>query len=392
MNKIKLIIAVISLSTLSFAQKKNYRITINPYGGYEMNLLKAPASYSSGGITQSRNELWTNAPLVGISGKFNLWNPTKVHGFEIKSSYQRGLLPDTLPIRANEQLFGLAYQFNNHKKVKNEITFEFKNYVKTGEDQDNLLGVPLSYRRVELSDDLKLKLSKKWALNLSPFSIIKNYQLDNFERFLYWDNGLNQSLLFRYNLKRKVGFGLHGNVHQRNYYINKMVEGEEEPEEDEETDFEEDELVEDNTEYRIWRYYSGGFSTRIPLNDYWKVIVRADYTRRNDLLQNKFGYNQYELSSALSYKKKKWKGSLNGTFYRRDYYNFLINFNNEQVPLTFNVFKLSGALSHKFSDRFSLILRANGKARLSNVNSIDRRAFRSYLIGEATIGFVYLIK
>lgn len=375
MNKLLIVLVGCFFSTAALAQKKTIGIRVNPYAGYETNLLKSPAFYEpTNGEEQGREDLWVNAPLVGLNNRFSLYGNNKRHGLVINGNYKHALVPEEKEVSASDLLTDISYRFNNRKKVKNNLKFGFRNYIKTGEDQDNLIGVPLSYRRIDFSNELNLKLSKKWAWMVQPNATLKMYQREGFSRFTYLENGIRSGLTYRYNLKRKVGFALYGDVHQRNYVIQKS-----------------DEQIGDSTN-RIWRYYSGGLGMRIPANDKLKFLLRADYTFRKDVLQSKLGYHQYAMRVGMNYKHKKWKADITTSAFFRDYTNFMVTIDEEKEGLNYRYLKYQGTLQYAVTNNFALVLRSSAKARMSNANDPSRRAFRSYLIGAATVGFVWNIK
>lgn len=384
MNKF-LLAALFLLGCLhSNAQKPNFGLKVNPYVGYETNLLKSPMNYvPSSGKEMGLNDLWINAPYVGINNRFSIADQKKRNTLELHGNYRKSIVQPNDMVSASDLFTGISYRFNNQKKLKNELKFGFRNYVKTGEDQDNIIGVPLSYNRINFSNSLNLKLSKKLIFNVRPNATIKNYSRDGFDRFLYLENGLQSGLTYRYNLKRKVGFGLFAEVRQRNYFINKETE----------MDFEDEELeIEDETDRRIWRYYTGGLGLRIPVNKKLKIITRADYTFRQDILQGLLGYHQYELRMGLNYKFKKWKWDLTTTAFFRDYTDFMVTSGQGKTKLDYTYIRYTTNVKYALTDNFSFVLRSGGKMRFSNVNDINRRAFRSYMIGEVSVGFIYNLK
>lgn len=414
MIKQTLILLFLLSNSVLFGQKPAYLFSIQPYEGCEINMLKSPGKYtSSNGTIFSNGDLWKNAPFLGIKTRYLAYTKKKTHLYELKGNFRKALFTSQLLMTASD--FGItgSYRYKNHKKITNLLKFNVRNYVKTGQDQDNLIGAPLQYKRFGLSDELNIKLKKKWLFTTTPFSTTKIYSNVNYNRFMYVDNGIKTSLAYRYKFKKKVGYAMDLGFHQRNYFINKInTEIEEEPEvidleeleeldelEDleeleEEQEFEEEE---NETENRIWRYYSIGVRNKIPLGSRLKLTTRIAFTNRADILQESFGYNQYLFELGLAFKGTKWKTAITTSTYSRNY--TAVTFGDEQSEneeeeylLKYQYIKYSGNVKYRLNNQLDLIFRTMGKARISNANDINKRTMRSYFTTEFTAGIIWTIK
>ncbi|MFT5821279.1 MAG: hypothetical protein ACI8ZM_002531 [Crocinitomix sp.] len=387
MNKLFLGLFALCLTAQVNAQQRRYQITVNPYAGFELNLLKAPATYlSPDGQKTGIKDLWVNAPFAGTKLKWAIYSKDKKRTLEFNTNYRRALFTAKDNLKAQDLNLAVYYKFNHpSKRIKNSLKVGFRDYVKTGEDQDNLLGTPLSYRRFDLANRLKLRPRKNIEFTIHPYSTVKFYQMSNFDQFMYFDNGLNLAATHNFNLKRKVGFAIYASTHQRNYSIHKSGNETIEMEEDEEDDLD----LESNR--RVWRYYSAGIGLRTPINQKLKIVSRLNYTLRKDLIQEKLGYNQVELNVDLNYTREKWKLGATTSINYRMYNNFGITTNGQRSLLRYIYLKETGYLKYNFSDQLSLDFRAAAKMRLSNVNDVNRRAARSYFIGELSVGLVWKI-
>jgi len=281
------------------------------------------------------------------------------------------------------------------------LVFGYKKNVRTGQDLDNLIGTPLSYNRYALSDQFNLKLKKYWSIEFEPSAIVKTYFRENYDRFMYVDNGLKTVVGYRYNLKKKVGHLMDVNVHQRNYLISKTgangeglewpLEGVEEGTEPVVEEFWEEE--ETNELNRIWRYYALGYGVKIPINEKLKITGRIAYTHRSDVLQQRLGYNQLSAQVGLNFKRKKWKTEWNISAYQKNYTDFTFeNTENNAQLLVYHGVKYGFNARYQLTKQLDLSLKGVGKMRFSNANNISSRSMRSYALGEVSAGVIWTLK
>ena len=380
MNRLIITSCLIMLLSIAQAQKSGYYFNAKSEVGYEHNLLKSPFQYQTAdGVLQGRDELWKNAPNVGAGLRFMTYSNQKKHLLDLKTSYQQSLFTQNIATDASDLQLGLDYRYKSSKKWTNTVKIRGRDFVRTGQDEDNLLGVPLSYKSMSLADKLDFKLGKRWHFIAEPFSVLKNYKRQGFDRFFYLDNGLNADLTYNYLFKKKVGYFIHTAFHQRNYFIAKSLSVDEEEEEE--------------TDNRIWRYYSVGAGMKIPFGEKFKMTTKAVYTNRVDIIQERLGYNQFLLQSTFSFKNAKWKSDWDISYYHRLYKEFTFKgVDQEEELLVYQYLKLDWKLKYALTNRLDLFANAQTKFRFSNADNVQRRGMRSYFIYGYSVGLSWKLK
>ncbi len=373
MNKRALLLTSMLIMALqTFSQKAGYYFSVKPHIGYAFNLLNAPMTYvPSEGTPMVRQQLWKSSPVVGSSMRLMTYSWHKIHTITLDFNYQEAFLKPDQSIESSAAGASIEYRYKNLRKLTNSLRYSIKNYVRTGVDEDNLLGVPLSYKSMSLSNEVYLKLNKRVHLSLKPFSELKNYQRENYDRFYFFDYGLNVTVNYKYKIKRKMGYMLYATTHQRHYVV-------------ETEDVSNSEL----SQNRLWRYYSAGVGNKIPLGKKAKILTRVGYTHRSDQLQDKFGYNQFITQAGLHVKAKSVKGSLTAAYFNRFYTDFLFRANGQDRLLNYRYIKCSGDLKFRLGEHFDIFVAADTKLRLSNANNVANRTMRSYFISQFKVGTV----
>lgn len=356
------------LSLFARSQKVGgYLFSVRPTIGYDLNMLKAPSSITDGNQQLGRSDLWQNAPFTGVYSRFMTKSKGGKHKLDFNGLFERGLFTGE-DVQAGEFAANGRYSLNL-KKFSYKTHLGFRNYQRTGVDEDNLIGAPLSYNRYSLNQDLDFKIGKRSHLIVSPFSVYKNYSWGNFDQFMYLDNGVSVAFQKGYKLKRTIGWSVDATFHQRNYTI---VKAGQEPE----------------SVNRIWRYYGGGYGMRFPINENFKIVSRVGYTHRSDIIQERLGYNQYSAQLGIELKKGKFKGKLNASTDIRHYTDF-------EVPnglLRYNYIRYTLDARYAFTNRFSIYARNYSKFRLSNADDESRRTLRSYFITKVRVGATWTFR
>lgn len=396
-NKQILFIIVLFLSYFSFAQKGTYAVTIQPIVGYEMNVLKAPSRYeNSDGSVFTSNELWQNMPYIGLSTRYIASDESKKNNVKLYGFYQKSITSKENEANSSDAVFKLSYRVKNGKRINNKIEFAFRRFNRTGNDADGLIGIPLAYNRFKLSNVFGLKINKYWKVELAPMAGIKGYNTEKYDRFSYFDFGIKSTLFYKYTLKSKPGYFLDIGFHQRNYTINEIVEIEEfevfEEENENYFEGEEDEEIEPEIRQtsRAWNNYAAGIGTKIPIAKNMKLTGRFGYTNRTDLFQNKFGYNQFEVTIGSEFKQKKWIVQCGVTVSNKFYTD--IKTSTKTQNLHYYYLKYNLLVKRSIGKQFNLILRTSGVNRISNSDYHQNKTMRSYFLGDVNIGLSWNIK
>lgn len=378
----------LTMSAGAIAQQAQYKITLKPYVGYEVNPLKAPGSFQDSlGANANRSELWNNLPFVGLGASWQSQSKTKRHILDFSSSYRSSINVSDAPVKSAIADFGIDYTAKGKKRLSNTLKVRYRDFVKTGEDQDNLLGAPLSYKRFIISNDLTIKMKNHWRLQFIPKSILKIYNRDGYDQFTYMNNGLNTQLGYRYHLKNRTGYYLNMVVAQRNHFIKKGNDTLFLEDDFEEIDFEEEEVESLN---RLWRYYSITAGSKIPMNKRLKLLFGFGYTLRQDVWDENFGFGQTFAELGIQMKHKDWKFGFNASHLGRSYSSLMAT--GGENLLRYNYLKFRTNLQYDFRPGASVFVSANSTTRLSSSDSQTSRSLRSYFIGEFSVGLRIVIK
>lgn len=390
----KRLLALLCIFTIHLVHGQGgYKLLVAPSAAYELNMLKSPSSWvDASGNRLNQKQLWQSAPLIGANVRFSSFTKDKKQHFFIASYYDQALFLSG-NTEAGEFSATSGYKFRG-KNFLTAWTLAFRDYKRTGQDEDNLIGAPLSYKRWTLKGKFDFRTSKKSHLLINPFSVAKYYDMNNYERFMYVDNGLEAMWAYQYKFKTKIGYSFDAGFHQRNYFLNKESQTAEELEfEDEEIEENEEEIEElfeteeSETTYRTWRYYTAGVGIRMPVSTNFVVKGGVAYNRRSDIIQGILGYHQLTAELGLTFKKGKFKSSFDLSARWRDYTDFEIN----NTSLSYNYYAYDIKMKYQFTQKFGLQLSKRGKYRQSNVTDINRRTARSYFTSQFGLSAIWTL-
>lgn len=362
-----ILVGLIFISSTLYSQKAGRVITLHNYAGYENNLLKAPSTFLTDTSEEvlERYDLWSNASYAGIAPRFITWTKGKKHLLDINGELQNAFLPNDSEIEARKWEVAGVYHYKKSAKSKNKLSFGYRDYIRTGNNNDNLIGVPLSYRRWFISEQFDQRIGKRSSLFSKVYSQNKYYSMHGYESFFYTDNGLNLAFQRNFMFKKKIGWELFTGFHQRNYFLKKT----------------------DKSTKRIWRYYDLRGRIKYPVSKHLKLIGSLGYTYRKDIIQERLGYHKMLAEISLRYKKGKWKGEVLLSNTDRRYTEF--TFGPEDELLRYQYPSAEVKLNYKLSSTMSLQLNAFGKKRISNAEEEERTSLRSYTISSFQLGIVW---
>jgi len=397
-----LALSLACLAPIALLAQRKITLSLTPQAGYEVNMLKSPDVLIGGDSTsQSRNDLWKNAPFVGLDASLSM-HFGKRHSWKVKAAGQQALFTDRLNVRANSYDFGIGYTYKG-KRIKNTISIGARQFVRTGsEDFDDILGVPLSYRRLTASDKITVKLNKPWSIAIRPDFEYKQYDQASFDAFYYWDPGMRLTGLYKYNYKSRMGIAPYVEYHQRNYRTLKLLESadtlainEEEdepmveidPETGEEIEIEPNSNLIEEVGARRWHYLKGGVNFRFPSLKAGTLVMGGHYTYRHDQLQGRLGYNQFGLSFAYEVKGKSTRLKLGLNSLYRMYTHFTATTETGNKELLRYLYVIPNVrFTQQLAPRIDLIVSADAKYKHSSINNQRARNFRSYFIASASVG------
>lgn len=392
MNKITLLLIISLCATITFSQNGTYKLKVKTMLGYEINPLRSPSSFiDRNGVFMNKSALYSNLPFVGGGIFYSSSSKTKKHRLDFYSNHRNSINSSKDSVKSAIHEGGIKYHLKIKKGNLLVSKLIYRDYVKTGgQDLDNLIGAPLSYKRIILENSYSIKLKRYWGLSVTPRTIGKFYKRIGFNQFKYLHNDLSTVLTYRYSLKNKVGYRLGLNLGQRNYSIQKQTSTA-----DNNPDFLDSNEVfivngNDDNLNRMWRYYSADLGTKIPLGKKFKAIVTAGFVLRNDILDDRLGYRQSIIDVGVLYNHKKLKLSGGINHLGRTYTT--LSASGTAALLRYDYIKLRGNANYSFSDRLQAFAQLGCTRRVSNSDIETNRTLRSYFIGECSMGIRFSIE
>lgn len=377
LNKILIHSLSIIFSAHSYGQG-SYNIKLNPTGGYAFNLLKSPSFYMNDTSELGRGDLWMNSAFIGnsLTASFSPGNKRHKIGIDVRNKF---FLASGENFEAGEHRYGVNHKVVLQKGLTLSSKLSYTDFTRSGVDQDNLIGIPLSYKRWRLNERIDWKLSKKNHFIFNPLVESKFYSMEGFNRFTYFKYGGEVAYQRNWKLKKKVGLEFSGGVNQRRYFISK-TEG-------------------DNSLNRDWLYFTGGVGLKFRLGETAKLYWNSTYTNRIDRSHDRLGFNQFTNGVRFEFRKGKWKINADLASTLRLYKTFEFSFTeagddgeeDEVIEglLRFNYITYGIEASYAVNERLGLRCYLDNKSRISNADFETRRGARSYTLGEVGFGITW---
>ncbi|MEO0404923.1 MAG: hypothetical protein AAF193_08635, partial [Bacteroidota bacterium] len=142
---------------------------------------------------------------------------------------------------------------------------------------------------------------------------------------------------------------------------------------------------------RHWQYYIGRVDYTLPLSKFAKIKAALEYTKRQDVSEGDFSFNQWQPGVYLYVKKEPWNVRLYVSYTIRDYSKRLAQqLTGAPFPtLSYRYMRANLMVERKVKDNWHLFVDGGVNYRNSNTSAIDTRVRRSYLNEELMLGIRY---
>jgi len=243
------------------------------------------------------------------------------------------------------------------------------------EDDTELLKPPRAYDRSSLLAKYNVNLFKGNKIYIQGKLIKTDYITEKSRVFYYQEYLLTMSIDQRlYNSKRQSHkLGIKANYSDRFYF---------------DSTYEED-LDKEIIKERHWNYFSVSGEYTWNYKKKFKMTFGMNALERKDILQDKFGYRQYQPFVKISMKRKKIKLSFKSSAARRTYHT-LEAFSNSGQPLTHEYLRASGAIELKLSKKVKITCKASAVKRIRNFPE-GAKSYLSYDNAVVSLGLKFKI-
>ncbi|MEM9548276.1 MAG: hypothetical protein AAGA77_20000 [Bacteroidota bacterium] len=288
---------------------------------------------------------------------------SKHHTLKINGAWQQDYFPELKVANLTRPSARVRYTLKINKRHSFSLTARYRGYqTNRPEDDTEVLRPPRAYNRYETIGKYVWKPFKGTTMDFQGGIVKQMYKTDELRTFFYdaWESGLGLNQRLFKGKRHSHSLEVRGEYAVRHYF-DAVVN----PDTDDETIRE-----------REWRYirltgnYSWSFRKRL------KVSIGATADERQDMLQNRFGYRQYQSFIKIALKSKKFDFSVRGSAARRDYHTLRAN-SESVVLLRHDYLRANLNFAWKISKRFHIIGRASAIRRIRNLPE-GARSFLSY--------------
>lgn len=257
----------------------------------------------------------------------------------------------------------IKYSYKAHKN--HVVTFEARyRQFRTNrlENGDEVLRPPRAFSRLQFSLKYKFKISKRNTTTWIVDGRKNDYFTDQYRSFYYRSWGSRLSITQRLKKSNTTIHALHleGGLHVRYY---------------DDISFDEEEEVVGH-ELREWHYIHVSGAYKVELQKRWKCSFGVNGTRRKDLLQDKYGYNEYQPFFDVDFRTKGVKVSFRTSRSIRKY-GALKARADMDFALEHKYWRASLDISMKVSQQLTVVFRSTGVSRRRNYEE-GAKSFMSY--------------
>lgn len=379
-----LIIILVTLPLLTNAQNP-LQVEIETRSGFEYNVFNA----NENRIILSEEGDSTSAVQSGFFQHFNLTTKWKKKikknqfSFKARTRYDYFLGLSTANVFRPELNLGYTYKFNR----KSSLFFKSRYLLfKTNRlaDEREVITIPPGYQRLGADLGYKFKPLKrnKSQIRLSVFE--KRFAEGEESVLKYTAYGVNFRTSQRFKRKRKPSnyLAFEADVTRRNYFRTTFGEEFDEDEIEEEEDFAEDQVTQ-----RIWQYHTTQLEYTWGLSKTLKLRSGLAFQQRLDILDQKFGYTQWQPFVKLEVEKDRLKLAwrVDGVF--RSFTHLKATKTGEDL-LKHQYLRTSLTANYAITDQLDFTVRGNFRKRWRNFTT-SATNFLPYTNGMISAGIKY---
>ena len=354
--------ALFFVIVLNGAAQSDFDLSFASSTGYEYNVFNANANQFI--IRDSVEETALQSSYFQRIQIATGWSiKSKHHALKLNGSWQQDYFPELKIANLTRPNARIRYTLKINKKHSFSLTAQYRGYqTQRPEDDTEVLRPPRAYHRYNGLGKYSWKPFKGTSMYFQGGLIKHIYKTTVLREFFYdaWESevGLTQRL-FK-SKKQSHSIGVRAEYAVRHYFDANI-----------------DPMTNDETiKKREWRYLRLTGTYAWSLRKRLKISIGASADERQDILQNRYGYRQYQSFLKIALKSKKFDFSVRGSAARRNYHT--LRANSESVELLrHDYLRANINLVWKVSKRLHVIGRASGISRIRNLPD-GARSFLSY--------------
>ncbi|NRB59615.1 MAG: hypothetical protein HRU50_06675 [Winogradskyella sp.] len=356
------------LSSFSYSQ---IDVSVSSLSGYESNILRAPNQIFIDDELLSEDEIYKSSFYQDIVGHLKYKKEARKSLFKISVKPQKRFFFSESESNRLIADFKLTYRLDIGKNSSWENSTQYFIKDQNGLDADeNELGTTFGYNVVNLDSKLNFRLFENNRSFIGAHYGKKNFDPTETREVSYYKYGVNagfKTVKWKNHLLRSSG--INASFIQRQYNIETV---------NEDDDF--------NKEHRTWNLLSVRGFYKMQLSKTITIYPSLAYTKRLDLSDDRFGYNEITPKLYVSYSKEKLNLSLLASYAKRNFTDLIVNDND---LLSYDYLRLKCNTSYKFSNHWSFVSQAYFIDRGSNNENLSSMIFRSYNNYYLGIGLKY---
>lgn len=287
-------------------------------------------------------------------------------------------------------LFRSDYQFSYSYQLQKTASVYYKTQFSTYKtnrisNATEVIAIPSAYKKLDANLGYKFRPHKKNKTQIEISALQKSYQPNEDRQLSYFSYGLelNSTQRFKKRGKPSSYLNLSISLNQRNYR--------ESPTEDfwDLEEWEDTEIAIDSlTEYRIWGYQTFEIGYTYKINKPLKIKGGLSFQQRLDRLEERFGFQQWQPSVALDWKKDKLKLQWKISYAFRNFTDLKAD-ENGLFTLRHQYLRSYFLATYSLNDNWVLSGKFNLRKRWRNQPIGATNNYLPYLTGVISIGIKY---
>ena len=299
------------------------------------------------------------------------------HDLNVSSTLQH----DYFPILSEASLFRPSikarYSLTLKKKHKLSLSSRFNRYITNRpEDQEEVINPPRAYHRRQYWLRYQVKYKPRSSFYIEGNIRNNKYLTEEDRTFWYESTGISTGVSHRMKKGKKQSQFLESKLsfNRREYT-------------DIQFDFESDKEVE---KLREWSYLLFNSYYTLERKKLYKLSIGMQFIQRNDIIQNRFGYNQYQFLLRYDCNYKKVMISFKGSLAHRQYHSIKAR-KGEDNLLIHNYIRSNIGFTYKVENNIDIVANLNWISRQRNFSN-GAVSFLSYNNANINFGIKYKIR
>ncbi len=371
MKIIHLIVLVFLFEGL--AGQRYFNLSAETSTGYEYNVFNANVNK-----VIIIDEVAESALKSGYFQNVNLASSWKIkskhHEFRLKGNIEKDFFSELKIADLTRSSISAQYKWKLNKANSFSIAGRWNSYMTNRpEDDTEVLSPPRAYERSQLSVKYNIKPIASSNIYLQA-TVLRNDYRTNEDRTFYY-NGLKSTISIRQRLfnssKHSHYWSLKADYSKRSYLDTTY------------DDLEDEEIIKE----REWKYYRLSSEYDWNIKKKLKMTIGMNATERQDILQDRFGYRQYQPFLEFTIYRKRLDVSFKGSVARREYHTLKAS-RDSDVALRHDYFRGSLKVKYSISKNFHLILNSRVVRRSRNMPE-GAASFLSYDNAIVSLGVRY---